>query len=205
MFCFSCDAIQQFFLEPNALFFQRSTTAWLSRTIATILFLASCLHNWKKVLLQSYEISLNYNTIILLRNFFSTRRLFGQTGDSEGLLLYDRLQRAMPARSVSSVGFPQLGNKTVATEFHGEHSRRWTSLDELRFHREPVYDEIVRCESPEMGAEMECTLKRHRRRFSIDLGEVREFIAITEEMLSSAEENTTSFTELETFQREDIC
>ena len=56
-----------------------------------------------------------------------------------------------------------------------------------------------------MGAKMECTLKRHRRRFSIDLGEVKEFIAITEEMLSSAEENTASFTELETFQSEDIC
>ena len=56
-----------------------------------------------------------------------------------------------------------------------------------------------------MCAEMECTLKRHRRRFSIDLGEIREFIAITEEMLSAAEENTASFTELETFEREDIC
>ena len=121
--------------------------------------------------------------------------------------MYDRLQRAMPPRSVSSVGFPQSGNKTetVATEFHGEHSQRWTSLDELRFHREPVYDEIVICESPEMGAEMECTLKRNRRRFSIDLGEIREFIAVTEGMLSVAEDNTASFTELETFEREDIC
>ena len=111
----------------------------------------------------------------------------------------------MQARSVSSVGFYISADKTPATEFRGEHSRRWASLDELRFHREPVYDEIVRCESPEMGAEMECTLKRHRRRFSIDVGEIREFIANTEEMLSSAEENTASFTELETFQREDIC
>ena len=119
--------------------------------------------------------------------------------------MYDRLQREMRARSVSSVGFPQSGNKTVATEFHGEHSRRWDSLDELRFHREPVYDEIVKCESPEMGAKMECTLKRHRRRFSIDLGEIREFIAVTEDMLSVAEDNTASFTELETFEREDIC
>lgn len=133
-----------------------------------------------------------------------TRRLFGQTGDSEGHLLYNRLQREMPARSVSSVGFNISADKTPATVFHGECRRRWTSLDELRFHREPVYDEIVRCESPEMGAELECTLKRHRRRFSIDLGEVREFIAITGEM-SSAEENAASFTELETFEREDIC
>ncbi|XP_044175659.1 uncharacterized protein LOC114960826 isoform X2 [Acropora millepora] len=133
-------------------------------------------------------------------------RLFGQTpGDAEGHLLYDRLQREMPARSVSSVGFNISADKTPATEFHEEHRRRWTSLDELRFHREPVYDEIVRCESPEMGAEIECTLKRHRRRFSIDLGEVREFIAITGEMLSSAEENTASFTEPEIFEREDIC
>ena len=136
--------------------------------------------------------------MILLPNCFSTRRLFGQTTDSEDHLLYDRLQREMRPRSVSSVGFHVSANKTPATEFHGEHSRRWTSLDELRFHREPVYDEIVRCELPEMGAEMKCTLKRHRRRFSIDVGEVREFIAITGQM-SSAEENTTSFTELETF------
>ena len=146
--------------------------------------------------------------MILLPKFFSRRRyrLFGQTpGDAEGHLLYDRLQREMPARSVSSLGFNISADKTPATEFHGEHRRRWTSLDELRFHREPVYDEIVRCESPEMGAEMVCTLKRHRRRFSIDLGEIREFIGITEEMLSSAEENTASFTELETFEREDIC
>ena len=143
--------------------------------------------------------------MILLPNFFSTRRLFGQTADSEGHLLYDRLQRKMPARIVSSVGFNLSANETPATEFHGEQSRRWTSLDQLKFHREPVYDEIVRCESPEMGVEMECRLKRHRRRFSIDVGEVREFIAITEEMLSSAEENTASFTELETFEREDIC
>ena len=142
--------------------------------------------------------------MILLPKFFSTRRLFGQTGDSEGHLLYNRLQREMPARSVSSVGFNISADKTPATVFHGECRRRWTSLDELRFHREPVYDEIVRCESPEMGAELECTLKRHRRRFSIDLGEVREFIAITGEM-SSAEENAASFTELETFEREDIC
>ncbi|KAK2556836.1 Cell adhesion molecule Dscam2, partial [Acropora cervicornis] len=145
--------------------------------------------------------------MILLPKFFSRRRyrLFGQTpGDAEGHLLYDRLQREMPARSVSSLGFNISADKTPATEFHGEHRRRWTSLDELRFHREPVYDEIVRCESPEMGAEMVCTLKRHRRRFSIDLGEIREFIGITEEMLSSAEENTASFTELETFEREDI-
>ena len=121
--------------------------------------------------------------------------------------MYDRLQRKMPARSVSSVSFKLSANETPAAEFHGEQSRRWTSLDELRFHREPVYDEIVRCESPEMGVEMECRLKRHRRRFSIDVGEVREFIAISEEMLSSAEENSnaTSFTELETFEREDIC
>ena len=56
-----------------------------------------------------------------------------------------------------------------------------------------------------MGAEMERTLKRHRRRFSIDLGEIREFIAATEGMLSVAEDNTASFTELETFEREDIC
>ena len=144
--------------------------------------------------------------MILLLKFFSTGRLFGQTpGDSESHLLYDRLQREMPARSVSSVGFNLSAGKAPATECHGKHSRLWTSLDELRFHREPVYDEIVRCESPEMCAEMECTLKRHRRRFSIDLGEIREFIAITEEMLSAAEENTASFTELETFQREDIC
>ena len=132
--------------------------------------------------------------------------MLGQTpGDAEGHLLYDRLQREMPARSVSSVGFNISADKTPATEFHGEYRRRRTSLDELRFHREPVYDEIVRGESPEMGAEMECTLKRHRRRFSIDLGEVREFIAITGEMLSSAEENTASFTEPEIFEKEDIC
>ena len=142
--------------------------------------------------------------ILNLPKNFSTRGLFGQTGDSEGHRLYDtdRLQREMPARSVSSVGFNISADKTPATEFRGEHSRRWASLDELRFHREPVYDEIVRCESPEMGAETEGTLKRHRRRFSIDVGEIREFIANTEEMLCSAEENTASFTELETFQRE---
>ena len=119
--------------------------------------------------------------------------------------MYNRLQRERPALSVSSVGFNISADKTPATEFHGEYRRRRTSLDELRFHREPVYDEIVKCESPEMGAKMECTLKRHRHRFSIDLGEIREFIAVTEGMLSVAEDNTASFTELETFEREDIC
>ncbi|XP_068700438.1 uncharacterized protein [Montipora foliosa] len=121
------------------------------------------------------------------------RRFIGWTSDANDGLLYDTLQRGIPVPSVSPKSLtPKSLSREPAYQTTVENSREGLkrhsiSLGELRGVREAVHDKFCITQPVEID-KVEWTTSHNRRRFSVDLGEVREFIAMTE-MKSTPTEN----------------
>ncbi|XP_068721502.1 uncharacterized protein [Montipora capricornis] len=116
------------------------------------------------------------------------RRFIGWTSDVNDGLLYDTLHRGIPVPSVS----PNSLNREPAHQTTVEDSRKGLKrhsicLGELRGVRDAVQGEFSSTQPVEIDT-IGCTTSHNRRRFSVDLGEVREFIAMTE-MKSTATDN----------------
>lgn len=102
--------------------------------------------------------------------------------------IYDNLQRAIsPAVTFQSNSCGQTVHE-MATVEHKQHHE--VDLGELRGLVRALQDDVCNTEKMEIGA-MEKTRRDHRRRFSVDLGEVREFIALREMISFASDEITT--------------
>ncbi|XP_068725120.1 uncharacterized protein [Montipora capricornis] len=116
------------------------------------------------------------------------RRFIGWTSDANDGLLYDTLQRGMPVPSVSPNSLSrEPAHQTTVKDSREGLKRHSISLGELRGVREAVQDKFCSTQPVEIDT-VGCTTSHNRRRFSVDLGEVREFIAMTE-MKSTPTEN----------------
>ena len=109
--------------------------------------------------------------------------------DAHGRFLYDTLQHEMPNPAFSRKRLNQPTHQSTSKHINEERMQRCVSLGEFRSFMEPAEDEIHSNDSLETGT-IGCATKGHkRRRFSVDLGEVREFIAITELRVAPTDTN----------------
>ena len=112
--------------------------------------------------------------------FSSGRRFIGWTSDVNDGLLYDTLHRGIPVPSVSPNSLSQEpAHQTTVEDSRKGLKRHSISLGELRGVREAAQDKFCSTQPVEID-NVGWTTSRNRRRFSVDLGEVREFIAMTE-------------------------
>lgn len=100
--------------------------------------------------------------------------------------IYDKLQRVIsPTVTGQSESCGQEARDTDTTEHEQHHT---VDLGELRGFVQAFQDDVRSAEMIEMGA-MGKTGRGHRRCFSVDLGEVREFIAVREARTPVSDEN----------------
>ena len=112
--------------------------------------------------------------------FSSGRRFIGWTSDVNDGLLYDTLHRGIPVPSVSPNSLSrEPAHQTTVEDSHKGLKRHSICLGELRGVREAVQGEFSSTQQVEIDT-IGWTTSHNRRRFSVDLGEVREFIAMTE-------------------------
>ena len=113
---------------------------------------------------------------------YRRRRSLSGNVDNNGNPVYDRLQREISPSATSCQGVQATA--TAMKEHKQHHS---VDLGELRGFIGDLQGDVHSTEMTEMG-----TVKQRRRprRFSVDLGQVREFIALREIKTSLKEENT---------------
>ena len=117
------------------------------------------------------------------------RRSLGGAVDIHGHPLYDKLDRVIVPHATRPVNnFSQEGQGMSTVESSKEHKQhRSVDLGELRGIVQALQGDVGSTEMMEMGA-MGQTRRRQHRRFSVDLGEVREFIALREMRISATNE-----------------
>ena len=123
--------------------------------------------------------------------FFRRRRSLGGAVDVRGHPVYDKLQRVIsPTASCQGSSCNHNVQTTTTTGSSQEQLQHHSvSLGELREFVQALQGGECRTEMMEMHAAKQAR-PRHRRRFSVDLGEVREFIALTEMRVSPTDEST---------------
>ncbi|XP_068721500.1 uncharacterized protein [Montipora capricornis] len=108
------------------------------------------------------------------------RRFIGWTSDVNDGLLYDTLHRGIPVPSASPNSLSrEPAHQTTVEDSRKGLKRHSICLGELRGVREAVQGEFSNTQPVEIDT-IGWTTSHNRRRFSVDLGEVREFIAMTE-------------------------
>ena len=117
------------------------------------------------------------------------RRSLGGAVDNHGRPIYDTLQREIsPTAAKQSKSFNQQASGMIAAESSKEHTQHHSiDLGELERFVQTLQGDLCSIDMMEttgMGHAKSC----HRRRFSVDLGEVREFIALREIRASAAPE-----------------
>ena len=106
--------------------------------------------------------------------------------------MYDKLQRVVSSTaSCQGSTFNHNFQTTTTSESSQEQLQHHSvSLGELREFAQALQGGEWSTEMMEMHAAKQ-TRPRHRRRFSVDLGEVREFIALTEMRVSATDESNS--------------
>ena len=112
--------------------------------------------------------------------------------DDHGRPIYDNLQRVIsPTAADQRKSFNQEASRMIAAESSKEHTQHHSiDLGELERFVQTLQGDLCSIDTmdmPGMGHAKSC----HRRRFSVDLGEVREFIALREIRASAATEGTS--------------
>ncbi|XP_068700490.1 uncharacterized protein [Montipora foliosa] len=108
------------------------------------------------------------------------RRFIGWTSEVNDGLLYDTLHRGISVPSVSPNSLSrEPAHQTTVEDSRKGLKRHSICLGELRGVREAVQGEFSSTQPVEIDT-IGWTTSHNRRRFSVDLGEVREFIAMTE-------------------------
>ena len=109
---------------------------------------------------------------------FKRRRSVGGALSTDGYPIYDQVERVLsPGKASQNSNFTNKDKKMTTIESSKEHKHNSIDLGELRTFRVASQGDVDCDEMKEVGA-VEQETQRHRRRFSVDLGEVREFIAL---------------------------
>ena len=127
------------------------------------------------------------NSEIICTGLFRRRRSCCGAVNIHGHPLYDKLQRVIsPIVTGQSESCGQEARDTDTTEHEKHHT---VDLGELRGFVQAFQDDVRSSEMIEIGAKGE-TGRGHRRCFSVDLGEVREFISLREMRAFATGEST---------------
>lgn len=109
------------------------------------------------------------------------RRSIGGALSTDGYPIYDKLERVLfPSKASDNSNFSNKDEQEMSTtESSKEHKHNSIDLGELRTFMMASQGDVYCAEMTEMVDDEQET-QCHRRRFSVDLGEVREFIALRE-------------------------
>ena len=112
--------------------------------------------------------------------------------DILGYPIYDKMERVISTTaSRQGNGCSQEAQEMTTAESFKEHKQHQSvDLGELRGFVQAFQGDVGSTEMMEMGAVAGQTRRRQHRPFSVDLGEVREFIALREMRISATNEST---------------
>ena len=124
---------------------------------------------------------------------FRRRRSLGGAVDIHGYPIYDKMERVISTTaSRQGNSCSQEAQEMTTAESSKEHKQHHSAdLGELREIVQALQGDVYSREMMEMGAVGQ-TRRRQHRRFSVDLGEVRVFIALREMRISATNEHGTS-------------
>lgn len=147
-----------------------------------------------KVWRKKYALNVRKMTYIKLELSCSPsrrRRSIGGELSTDGQPIYDKLERVLlPSKASYNSNFSNKDEQEIITiESSKEHKHNSIDLGELRTFMMASQKDVYCAESTEM-VDVEQETQCHRRRFSVEMGEVREFIALRE--LRMCLENDTS-------------
>ena len=104
---------------------------------------------------------------------------------TDGYPIYDKLDRVLsPGKASYNSDFTNKDKKMTTIGSSIEHRHNSIDLGELRTFMMVSQGDVYCDEMKEVGT-FEQEAQRHRRRFSVDLGEVREFIALRDMKMTS--------------------
>ena len=137
------------------------------------------LRNMVKEFEQLYE-----NTRYRRLQPFGRRRTVGGAVDADGNPVYDRLQLRVISPTTACQGNRCSKELQGSAASKKERKKRHSDPGQLREFTGALQENV-------RSMEMAIAKQRLRRRFSVDMGQVREFIALREMMISTDEQNST--------------